>query len=169
VYATSALDAAVLWFNRDGPTGALSFGGILMGGMKGMSGALGVTTSNDGKNVYIASVFNSALVWFARNPSSGQLTYEGSFPDNASGSDTADLNGAWSVVVSPNGRHIYVVSILACSITSFSRDLVTGAPTFEGTIKGIPGFGGPTCIALDPMGKFVYVTASWDVTVSWFE
>lgn len=169
VYATSALDSAVLWFNRDGSTGALSLGGILKGGMKGMAGALGVTTSNDGKNVYIASVFSSALAWFARNPSSGQLTYKGSFPDNSYGSDIADMNGTWSVVVSPNGRHIYVVSILGYSITSFSRDLVTGAPTFEGTIKGIPGFGGPTCIALDPMGKHVYVTGSWDSTVSWFE
>lgn len=173
IYTTSALDLSISWFNRNVSTGTLSYGGTLKGGMDGMSGALGVTTSGDGKNVYIASVFSNALVWLTRIPSTGQLTYGGFFQDsssiNSTIKDTFEMNGAWTVAVNPNGRHIYVASILSSSISSFSRDTITGTPTFEGMIKNIQGLSGPTCISIDPSGKYVYVASPENNAVLWFE
>ena len=91
-------------------------GGACVDG-SGLGGAGWVAVSPDGKNVYVAAFTGSALTTFARNASTGGLTQlagtAGCVVDGGGGVSCAGGRGltqAVSVVVSPDGKNVYVAS-----------------------------------------------------------
>jgi DNA-binding beta-propeller fold protein YncE len=193
VYVASGDGVAV--FARDRRTGALAqlpgtdgcisgdgSGGACADGIA-LDGAGGVSVSPDGRNVYIASGGGAAVAVFARDRRTGALTQlpgtDACISEDGTGGDCADgvaLNGAGSIVVSPDGRNVYVGTGLAVAV--LARDRRTGALTqLSGTDACISGDGsGGVCadgIALDgaggvsvsPDGRNVYVVSGDSVAV----
>ncbi len=71
------------------------------------------------------------------------------------------LNFSQGIAQSPDGRHVYVTSIIDQSVALFDRDTNTGDLTFVATFDnnsgGITNMTSPLTIAVSPDGKHVYV------------
>ena len=173
VTGSSANENAVSWFQRSSATGALTYEGTLddgVNGVDGLSGANAVTISPDGSHVYVTGGEENALSWFEVNSSTGALTYEGTLEDEKDNVD--GLFGANSVVVSPDGAHVYATASSEEAVSWFTRNSSTGVLTYGGSIEdddaGIDGLGGANSVAVSPDGSYVYVTGESDNSVSWF-
>ena len=83
LYGVSDEDSALLIFDRDNDTGALSltrppiFDGSIDGGsiVDGLAGASAVLISENGLSVYVAGARDQAVAAFQRDPVTGSLTY----------------------------------------------------------------------------------------------
>jgi 6-phosphogluconolactonase (cycloisomerase 2 family) len=168
VYVTGSTDDALVVFSRDTTTGALSFVELHqegVGNVEGLDGAKSVTVSPDNRNVYVtgdpAGVRDDALVVFGRDASTGELTF---LEVHKRGSTNAQgLGGPESVVVSPDGQHVYVAADIDDSVVLFGRHPVSGRLTFVqkfGELEAGPDtLNGAVSVALNPNGKCVFVVS----------
>jgi 6-phosphogluconolactonase (cycloisomerase 2 family) len=142
----------------------------------GLNGAGWVAVSPDGRHVYVASFNSSTVTTFARNATTGALTQlggtAGCIAELGNGVTCADgkgLDQAVSVVVSPDGNHVYVASRLN-TLAAFSRNISTGVLTQLGGTAGCiaeigdgvncadgKGLVGPRALTISPDGKSLYV------------
>jgi len=173
VYVAGYLDNAVAAFSRNATTGALAFVERKQDGVDSVDGLYGtrsVAVSPDGKHVYVAGYYDKAVAVFSRNATTGALTFVEVHWDTDPGKD--GLNGASSIAVSPDGRHLYVAGAEACAVAVFSRNGTTGALTFVETKKdgvdGVDGLGGAISVAVSPDGRHVYVAGLYDDAVAAF-
>ncbi len=71
------------------------------------------------------------------------------------------LHSPYDLKVSPDGRHVYVVSQMDDAVTYFARDLETGTLSFAGDLDssdfGSNVLDGARTIAISPDGAFVYI------------
>jgi DNA-binding beta-propeller fold protein YncE len=158
---------------------------------KGLNYAASLAISRDGKNVYVIGQQNNAVAVFARNGTTGALTQlpgtAGCISENGTGGACArgkGLRGAFGVVVSGDGKHVYVSSAIDDAVAAFQRNATTGALTqLPGNAGCINRTGstisGPTCadgraldkprfLAISGDGKNVYVTAGDEDAVAVF-
>ncbi len=86
---------------------------------------------------------------------------------------TKGLKGAFSAVVSPDGKFVYTVARLHHSIVIFSRDTSDGTLSYVDRVRnlrgGVVGLEYPEDIAMDPAGDYVFVAAYGDNAMLIFE
>jgi DNA-binding beta-propeller fold protein YncE len=192
-YAVSAGDSAIVSFDRDPISGALSFEhcyseAVVPGcdpspdGGLGNSTALGpeqVTVSPDGESVYVASFTDDAVSRFDRDLATGALTPAGCVAQNggACAQAAAGLGNSDAVTVSPDGKSVYVGSIEG-AVVQLTREPSTGAITPADCVEASGrGLGcGQSAVALDgvddvavsPDGGSVYAASLPDDAITRF-
>ena len=122
-------DDGVAVFDRDPATGKLTQkpgtdacisedgSGHTCADGRALNTAVSITSSPDGRSVYVVTTTPNAVAVFDRNPVTGKLTQkagtDGCISETGSGGTCADgkaLYAPSSVAVSPNGRNVYVAS-----------------------------------------------------------
>jgi hypothetical protein len=105
----------------------------------GVKAAWDVTTTADGKGVYVASASPGGVAAFNRDPATGNLVpstfMSGNPPHPSSGCINQDASdgctqgravaGALGVVVSPDGQNVYINGEASGAIAAFGRDAAT--------------------------------------------
>src|SRR5690606_6310504 len=101
-----------------------------------LEGPASVAVSPDGRNVYVAADFSDAVAVFARDRRTGALTQlagaDACVSEDGTGGACAvgvGLDAPIGVTVSPDGRNVYVASVISDAVTVFARDGRTGALT----------------------------------------
>ncbi len=177
VYATGENDDAVVVFDRDGPTGALTFSQSKMdgvGGVDGLAGARSVAVSPDGANLYVAGTGESAIAVFSRDPALGTLTYRQVLRDGVGGAD--GLAGVSQLTVSDDGGfgfHVYAAGSGENAVAIYRRnaanqgrlEFVDAERDGFGAIDGLDGVGG---VALAPDGRHLLAAGGVDDAVAVF-
>jgi len=141
------------------------------GGVAGLGKPYSLTVSPDGKNVYAAAYDDNSVVMFSRSEETGNLTYIDMLQDGEDGVD--GLYRAYSVIVSPDGKHAYATGNNDDALVIFDRDQTTGVLTFVEKIKdniaGVDGLNGARFVTVSDDGNYVYVAAYYDDAISVFE
>ncbi|MFV9502967.1 MAG: beta-propeller fold lactonase family protein [Oscillochloridaceae bacterium umkhey_bin13] len=122
-----------------------------------MDGARALDLTADDLNLYVTGYNDDSLTVFRRDPTTGQLAYmqalTGTFDE------VAVLDGAFGVLVSPDGKNVYVAAQNSNAVTAFLRRADTGMLSYLGHVvfSTTVAPGGPTELALSPDGRFLYV------------
>lgn len=191
VYETADNGSAVGVFRRDRGTGRLLEVSCVSSAASqecqtvdaGLSSPEGVAVSGDGRNVYVASFDSRSVNAYSRDASTGALTPLNCF-SNASGGDpgctntAVGLSGARGVAVV--GNRVYVTGAHEASVTTFSRDPVTGALVAETgclssvsvsgcTSTGVHGTAQASGVTASPDGRQLYVAGSNSSAIATFD
>ena len=122
LYTAGPGENSVAVFSRASTTGELAFVEFEkddVGGVDGLNGATSVTVSPDGNHVYATSQFDDSVVVFDRHSSTGELTFVELHRDGIGGVN--DLSEARSVIVSPDGNHVYDAGRRDSAVALFVR------------------------------------------------
>ena len=115
--------------------------------------------SPDNKHLYVSGQGESSIAIFSLNGASGALTYIDKVTNGVDG--IANLVGARSLVISPDGRYVYAGAITSDSVTVFDRNPATGLLTLAtvatNAVDGVAGLDGPSGMATDPFNRHLYV------------
>ncbi|MDG1325750.1 MAG: SUMF1/EgtB/PvdO family nonheme iron enzyme, partial [Opitutales bacterium] len=167
-------DDSISWFERDVSSGALSYLGILKDGVNGVDGLNGphnIVISKDSRHAYVTAWNDNSVSWYEMNATSGNLSFLGLLKNGMNGLD--GLTAAYGVAISPDDEYVYVTAAGDDSVSWFKRDPVTGDLSFVGMLKdqanGVDGLDGARSIELTSNGKFAYLAAASDGSLSWFE
>jgi DNA-binding beta-propeller fold protein YncE len=188
VYVAASKSNAIAIFRRNARTGGLGqLGGVRgciaakgAGGCAtavGLSGPNSVAVSPDGRNVYATSRGSNAITVFRRDRSSGALTQLPVGAGCISGLPVPACTRGRAlvapdvVVVSPDGKNVYVGSFFGNAVAVFGRDRSSGALVQPGDSSGCiaestsgctPGvaLGAPEGMAISPNGASVYVASA---------
>ena len=188
VYVASSRSNAVAVFRRNPKTGALgqpsgaagcvaAKGAFECGKAIGLNGPNSVAISANGRNVYVTSRGSNAVTTFQRNRSTGALHQLPGAAGCVSGvplpgcATATALLGPDVVVVSPDGKNVYVGSFFGNAVAAFSRDSSSGALTqLSGSVGCIAeatsgcavglALGAPEGMAISGDGKSVYVATA---------
>ncbi len=188
VYVASSRSNAIAVFRRNPKTGALgqpsgaagcvaAKGASECGKAIGLNGPNSVAVSPDGRNVYATSRGSNAITAFQRNRSTGALRQLPGAAGCISGvplpgcaSGTA-LLGPDVVVVSADGKNVYVGSFFGNAVAVFDRDPASGAlsqpagsagciaAATSGCATGL-ALGAPEGLAISADGNSVYAATA---------
>jgi cysteine-rich repeat protein len=174
VYVSGNDDDNVVLFNRDPGTGALTFveryeDGV--GGIDGMAGPAGVVVSSDGTNVYVGGDDDDAIAVFTRNPVDGRLAFVELQRDGVGAVD--GLDGLESIVLTPDGTHLYVGGSDEQAVAAFRRNPATGALTFLGLqtngMGNVVGLDGVGALTMSSDGLHLYAGGTDDDAIVVFD
>ncbi len=116
--------------------------------------------SPDGRSLYAALSASDALAVFDRDEATGLLAWRETLPAAGVG---APFDFPAALLVSPDGRQLYVTASNSASLLTFSRDATTGELIFADSLDvGGPGLAGASAITISPDGRHLYVVASGD-------
>ena len=194
VYVTSYGDSSLLHFLRNRRTGRLRLANciddadlapvddVCPGGAEGLSGALDVALSPDGRSLYVASQLDAAIVRFALDRAGRPRAvdcYEDDdklFSDDCA-RDREGLASASAVTVSPDGRSVYVASFADDAVTRFVRKR-NGALRYRGCVddneppdgpdecaRSTDGLNSAHSLVVSPDGRYLYAGTSNDLTI----
>ncbi len=173
VYVVSYFDDAVVWFSRNATTGRLTYvDRVKMGdpGITTLDGAVSLAFSPDSSHLYVISNIDNSLTAFSRTPSTGALALVDTKTDDVSG--TLGLRDVERVLVSADGKNVYVSSPATDNIAVFSRNPSTGVLTWMARVKDgeapVDGLEGASGFALDPTGAYLYVAGSDENAIAIF-
>jgi len=172
VYAAGSGDDAIVVFSRDAMTGGLTLVEVKkdgVGGVSGLGNPHSPALSPDGAHLYVAC-FGSTVAIFARDAGTGALTFLGFEEDGQDG--VTGIGGAQAVVVSPDGKDVYVAGDTSDAVAAFRRDAGTGLLTFVeaevDNVAGVDGLASPFDLAIAPDGGHVYVPGAADHAIAVF-
>jgi 6-phosphogluconolactonase (cycloisomerase 2 family) len=191
LYATADGDGAVARFERSPKSGKLTSKGCIGSPAenpdncgataKGLAGAWSAAMSPNGKSLYVVSDGDDAIVTFKRNAKTGALQPRGCIGQegtNAAGCPhtSIGLNDPGRVVVSADGRSVYVTSYFSQAVTTFKRDPKTGKLTPKGCVADAAanpdgcatttdGLSDPYALATTSDGRSVYAGSFGDDSI----
>ena len=167
LYVAGLLDDALAVFSRNSTTGALTFMEVQREGVGGVDGLVrptSVTISPEGKHVYAGGQTEDAVVVFSRNSTTGALTFVQVRKDGVDGVEGID--GAASVNVSPDGKHLYVAGSNDDAVAVFRRDSTTGFLSYveaqRDGVDGVYGLDSVRSVMVDPDGNYLYAAGHDD-------
>jgi DNA-binding beta-propeller fold protein YncE len=193
VYVASALSNAVAILNRDSSTGALSqatdgSGCIVNAALTGcvtgvqLGGANAIALSPDNKQAYVTDLLSNSVTSF--NRSGGGLVQKQYttgclvFLRAVGCSFGRAMSAPEGVVVSPDGKDVYVAAFNTGALDVLNRDGVTGRVAQKPRRAGCLGRSagclparatrGISSIAISPDGRFVYATSFFSNAVDVF-
>ncbi|MEM9530886.1 MAG: beta-propeller fold lactonase family protein [Pseudomonadota bacterium] len=178
VIVTSAVDNALVVFDRDRTSGLLTFNASYGVGVG--ERPLGLAVSNSGEHVYVAAANTSSVSVFRRDADDasatyGALSFQAAYIDGSDGIE--NLGGARSIAVSLDGTRAYVAAetdqaLSVFSINAESSSSSFGALTFvEARIdnqNGVEGLDQIYDVAVSRDGSNVYTVGLDDNAVSAF-
>lgn len=170
VYVASSIDDAVTVFRREDASGRLAFVEVWRdgtGGANELDGSVGVAVSPDGGHIYVTSSQDDALTVFSRDAAIGKLTFVEAHKDGVG--SIVSLNGARSVVVSPDDKHVYIASSTDDTVSVFRRNTSTGALTFVEAEGSVSGLDNTYSVDISPDGKHIYAVNPGNNSVTVFE
>jgi 6-phosphogluconolactonase (cycloisomerase 2 family) len=170
-------DQVISVFNRNSSTGILTLTAEYREGdddgsgniINGLSCALDLVVSPDGKNVYgIGTGGTGTLLVFNRDTITGTLTYSTVFTDGVdsieglSTSCSPNAGPINSIAISSDGAYLYNAASIDHSITMWNRDTETGALTYGETLSDgnadFDGLQGVTSLIISPDDTNIYVS-----------
>ena len=174
----------------EGTDGCVSDNGTggACGNGRALVGPVAVTVTPDGKFLYATSQVSNAVSAFKRNKATGGLTQisgkNGCIGEGGSAGDCNEgraLDRPYGLVVSPDGKHIYVASENSYAVAAFLRNKITGVLTQLQGLDGCVSEGGTggqcaeghalreaRALAISPDGKHVYVASEASNAVAAF-
>ncbi len=172
-YVVSQTEDAITVFSRNQTSGELTFVQSVfddVGDVVGLNETQSLAISPDGAHVYATGRTDDSISAFFRDPVTGELAIFQTLQDNVDGVD--GLDAAATVVLSPDGANVYVVSKNENAVSVFSRDSISGELTFSQVVRsgvdGVAGLDAPTFVAIPSDGNHVYVGGLCDSTVALF-
>jgi sugar lactone lactonase YvrE len=131
-----------------------------------------IAISPDGASAYVVSSGSDSITRFDRRPN-GALTYHGCIANGGAHRcrrpKRDSLGGAYDVVVTPDGKSVYVAALAGNAVTRFDRR-PSGALIYEGCVAngGKHGcrrpkhgaLGGADALAVSPDGGSLYVVSA---------
>jgi 6-phosphogluconolactonase (cycloisomerase 2 family) len=161
IYTAGAEDDAIGVFNLDPSTYSLRFIEAQQNGVDGVRGLTDVNdvlVSPDRRHVYAVSQVEGVVASFNVIGAQGQLQFGRT-------TSAPGIAGAAALVMSADGRHLYVAGRSADSIVVFHRDLETGhlvrIETQTNGENGISGMNNPDALALSPDGTLLLVAPAF--------
>lgn len=127
-------------------------------------GIRSLALSPDGRHLYGAGSLSSGVAVFTRDVNSGLLTWVQTLED----SDTlADLDGAWDILVEPQGDFVYVLASRGNKINTFSRDAATGLLEFVSSerVNAMSPLSLPTGMDMTPDARHIYVVGNGSIGI----
>ncbi len=148
-----------------------------------LAGAQAAAVSPDGAHVYAVGAATAAsgqLTAYTRSSEPGPLFGKLGLLATIDQGGVAALAGASAVVVSGDGRHVYVASAGSNAVLVFTRDWNPLSPSFGALtamasatmvdgVGGVNGLAGAAALALSPDGAHLYVAGAGDDAVAVFE
>ncbi len=183
VYAVSPVDNAITTFDRSDEDGTLTFAEVARNGINGVGGLSGATAlalSPDDAHVYVAGAFANAVAVFERQfddalPDFGRLGFL-EFEQNGVGGVTG-IGEAIALVVSADGRHVYVAGAENDTLAVFERNrlpasagygLLDYVTHYTHNIGGVAGLEGIRDLAISADGNIVYALGQATGTIARF-
>jgi len=172
LYVAGGFDAAIAVFARKGET--LDWIGVVENGANGFQGLAGIrdlTLSDDDLQLIGASEIADAVVVMDRDPNTGLLTFLQKLQIGIG-------DQPMSVAASPDGRHVYVASQNADSISVLRRETDPASTSFGALFpvaqqfnrtEGIEFMDGPRSVEVSPDGKRVYVASEFSSSLIVFD
>ncbi|WP_413283683.1 tandem-95 repeat protein [Vibrio sp. MA40-2] len=175
----SSIDGLVV-FQRDTDTGKLTFleehldnanGNLLDQVYYPSNGPINnVAISEAGNFVFITSTNDDAVSVYARDSNNGSLTLSSTVVDGVDGVD--GIEGASSLVLSADNKYLFVSGQSENSVAVFSVDSDTSVLTYiekkTDEVDGISTLGGARSLAISPDGRYLYVSAFTDNSITVF-
>jgi 6-phosphogluconolactonase (cycloisomerase 2 family) len=134
--------------------------------------------SPDGRSVYVGSRDDYVLTVFRRDARTGALKAASCLQEPDAGfkqcPKVPGLKRPTGIVVSPDGRNVYVNAENGNAVFAFRRNRKTGALTLLGCLGGdraaptcgsVPSIDGPIGITIAPDGGQVYVTGRYSMSL----
>ena len=172
MYVAGSRANALTVIERDVEKGGLRVKQVLRDGeenVEGLAGVFGVTCSGDGKFVYTTSgrfEGDSAVSVFRReNDGNLKLVHE----LIAERDELPNFLGGNRLLLSPDAQQLFAVASRSGAVACFERDNKTGRIKVQEIFtdadeKGITA--GAAGVAISPDGKYVYIAAEGEATIS---
>lgn len=148
------------------------------GNLQGLLAPVDVAASRDGRHVYAISLPDNALTLFQRNSTLGltddtagqHLEFVTRYSDGQGG--VSGIEAPSRVLISPDGRSVFVTSQDGDSLAVFERDAVSGELAFLQVLRdgqgGVTALLGAHGLAMDPGNSHLYVAASFESAIGIF-
>jgi 6-phosphogluconolactonase (cycloisomerase 2 family) len=155
VYVGCSNSDSIVCFNRDAGSGALAHNSAVIngeGGVTGLNAVRAVIVSADGKWVLASASSSDAVTIFSRG-ADGSLTQAGSI--------TEDVDGPYSLILSPTNQHLYVSNSADDNILVYAFNTADGSVSHVQTLNNGAGGQGLDSVrgcAISPDGKNLYAT-----------
>lgn len=173
VYVAASDANAITLFERDSFDGVLTFVNVYKDnndGIDGLAGCRSITISPDGNYLYVTGLSKHSIAAFRRDKENGELNFLSSYKNGAEGITGMLL--PTSIQVSNDSKNVYVTAFGGGgSLFVFNLDPLSGLLTYSerhNELSGVSGLKNAISVKVSKDGKFVYVAATGDNSLTVF-